>query len=251
MSATNLERLTDIFSETDLVIFDNDGVLYPFNEHLRKHLLGIYIAIVSDITKMTPEETVKMGFASYAQCGDFYESFVLGYGQSRLDVHQRHHDMIDHTLIPVDDELAQIFDNFHLPRAILTHGNRDWTHRVLERRKLSKHFPASKIYPWEAVGFEKKSASEKPFVHVLDAEGCQAARSVMVEDTPKNLLYAKKIGMKTILVRGDRTFDPAEHPYIDLIVDRLHPVIAGAHGISPTRDPQRIAIMVVETKFTK
>ncbi len=43
------------------------------------------------------------------------------------------------------------------------------------------------------------------FLHLLKREHLAPANCIMVEDSPENLKTAKALGMKTVLVGGDRT----------------------------------------------
>ena len=45
------------------------------------------------------------------------------------------------------------------------------------------------------------------FATVLDKLGLQAGECVMIEDSMKNIRAAKRVGMRTVLVRGRQTAD--------------------------------------------
>ncbi|MDE1900303.1 MAG: HAD hydrolase-like protein [Alphaproteobacteria bacterium] len=217
-----LNKLADAISKSRFVVFDNDGVTYRITPEMMQACSHAAALATQKFVPGLSYENAK------ALCQGYYRKYhsstyglVIDYGVDHAEVHDIYHKLVDERHVPKDDVLPELFESFILPRALLTNGSRDWTNRVLNRLRLRAYFPDHSIYPFEDVDYQRKAASEKPFRHVLDREGFCASDSIMVEDTPGNLIHAKKIGMKTVLV-SDETIGPfSQFDHIDFTVPNI------------------------------
>ncbi|MEL6336150.1 MAG: pyrimidine 5'-nucleotidase [Pseudomonadota bacterium] len=96
-----------------------------------------------------------------------------------------------------------------------TNGGRTHARRVLEQAGLTDAFDA--VY-----AIEDKALTPKPepeaYARVIAADGIDCARAAMIEDTVKNLVEPKRLGMGTVWVTEDTTPAP---PHVDVRIRHL------------------------------
>lgn len=83
---------------------------------------------------------------------------------------------------------------------VFTNGAHHHAERVLERLDLRDCF--SGIFSIREAGYIPKPA-EKTYLKMLDTFGIAANESVMFDDSPANILAAKKVGMKTVWISSN------------------------------------------------
>jgi putative hydrolase of the HAD superfamily len=230
----------------EFAMIDNDGVTYFYTEEFYESCKHAAARAGCELVPgLSFDEAYKLGCESYGESGSSSNVFVDRYGVSPKDAHEFFHRYCDDSIIPIDERLSSGFDGFQMPRALLTHSNRDWTYRVLNRLNLRRHFSDDQIYTFEDVGYRMKSDSAAPFLQVLHKEGYQPKESLIIEDSAANLVWPKKIGMTTVLVTGGRGIDPAQHPYVDFMVRDLHEFLSAASGLHPSRSIKKRAPLLV------
>ncbi len=235
----SLDKLTEIISCRDFILFDNDGVTYPITQEvLDTYAIAVARAAQDLIPELSIEEGVKLAWDSWNKYRYSLQIFHEIYGVDIDDMHNLYHNYCDASILEADAALPSGFEKFRLPRAMLTHGNRDWTYRVLEHLNIRKHFPDGHIYAIEEVGFMKKSDTSAPFEYVLEQEGYRADLSIIVEDSVANIVQAKKLGMTTVLVTNGRYFEP--HSAVDFTVRNLNEFLSAASGLHPSVPAKKI-----------
>lgn len=242
------QRLAEALADSDFVIFDNDGVIYPYTPEIIDNLFN---AMIKTLRKFLPDlpvpDILRVARESQAVHGHHYEIFVERHGLSRQAVHELHHIHCDEKFIVPDERVTEGFSHFHMPRAILSHGDRGWIYRTLDRGTIRRHFRDESIYAWEDVNFLSKARFAEPYIHVLDREGYVAERTWMIEDSVANLVPAKKLGMKTVLVADGQNILPDEYPHVDFIVSDLTQFLFAAKDLKP----QRCCPAVVKSQLMK
>ena len=96
-------------------------------------------------------------------------------------------------------------------KIIFSNAPRHYTEAVLELTGLGRHFSA--VYAVENVHFQPKPMLAG-FHALLRAEHLDPRRCIMVEDSLPNLVTAKKLGMKTVLVSTGLR----RSPFVDVTV---------------------------------
>ncbi|MDD3370826.1 MAG: HAD hydrolase-like protein [Alphaproteobacteria bacterium] len=238
----NYDRLSEAFLRTDFVIFDNDGVNYPItSEIVEEYAEAVARAGQEFIPGLSFNEAKGLAWESWSTHHQATYLFVAKYGADPEKIGKLYHKLCDEGIIPVDKKLAERFKAFRFPHAMLTHGTRDWVDRVLAHLGIEGCFDDKQIYTIEDVKFRKKDESSRPFQQVLYREGYQARRTMVVEDTPQNLIHAKEIGMMTVLVKNGRDFDPPKYPWVDFMVESLEDfLIVSENAPKPFRPAGRL-----------
>lgn len=191
------------------VIWDMDGVLHsylPFSQSL-DHWNGAAARAFNKVAtsfgilhNLTDEQLHEMAVTSFKTLGLSTAIFSREYGISEQDMHLEFHReavmeylIASHATLP--DHLEQ---TSHLRHIVLTHGSQEWAERCLGKHGLRDFF--QEVISFEQVGMHKKSDSERPFMHAMEKAGLSANQLVMVEDTKKNLIIPKKMGMQTVFI---------------------------------------------------
>ncbi len=226
-------------SDSDLVIFDNDGVTYPITQIiLDDYALSLAKAARELIPDLPLDEGVRLAWKSWFKYKYSLQIFVDEYKVDLEELHLLYHRNCDTTIIPVDNRLSSSFDFFKPRRAMLTHGGREWTYRVLDHVGVRRHFGDEQIYSLEDVDFLRKSDSTEPYERVLCKERCSAERAMMVDDAVPNLAQAKKLGMTTVLITNGKLVAP--NPDVDFIIADLHQFLSLSSGPSAPSYATRI-----------
>ncbi|MGB9154565.1 MAG: HAD family hydrolase [Alphaproteobacteria bacterium] len=233
MEAATHKKLSDAIANCDFVIFDNDGVTYSITKKMEDACAHAAAHVGQQLVPgLSFDEAFKLGCESYKEHGSNTRVFAVRYGIDEKILHAAFHHHAVVNLEVSNEGIAAEFDKFHMPRAMLTLADRVWAYRVLDQLELRRHFPNKSIYTCAEIG-ESKAVSPKPYVHVLDREGFQAARTLMIEDTPINLVHAKALGMITVLITGDKIIAPGQYPHADFLIKNVREFLAAAHGLHP------------------
>eukprot|EP00939_MAST-03C_sp_MAST-3C-sp1_P003440 g3440.t1 len=108
-------------------------------------------------------------------------------------------------LLPcIDNELRRTLGDLRnrgMRLVIFTNGPRSYGCRVLKTLKLFRYFDEADIFGVDTIRPFCKPEPES-FLEVLGRIGADPSRSVMFEDSVKNIRTCKKLGMHTVLVTG-------------------------------------------------
>lgn len=204
---------------TKLIIWDMDGVLYPFNERSTQATIT---AIAEAVTVMNPDLTPDIArheaMKSHHEHQNPFKVFTKTY---RLDfdtlMSETYSRININNMIEPDPDINGLIRVFGSNQAILTRADMAWTQRVIDRLDLGDIFGDHNIIACNNAPDMDKAASTRPFLMMLEKTGFKANEAVMVEDTVKNLQHAKMAGLTTVLVYGDSS---QEKPlFVDHIFD--------------------------------
>lgn len=217
----------------DGVIWDMDGVLHsyiPFAQSL-PHWNGAAVRAFNTVAAasglnhgLSFEQLHRMAAQSFQDHGASVAVFSRDYGMCQRKMHiEFHREAEMEKLINAHDLLPDLFSrSSHLQHIVLTHGSSDWAQRCLEKHGLRDYFNA--VISFEDVDMRKKSECEIPFLTAIEYSGLSADRLAMVEDTKKNLIIPKRLGMQTVFIE-ESGLEPQwikkptpEDKYIDLSV---------------------------------
>jgi FMN phosphatase YigB (HAD superfamily) len=193
------------------VIWDMDGVLYPYTQPLidtfRQAACNAVRKVVNpnlsdgEIMFTLAESSKKYG-------GSFEALAKKGYDHDKIQ--QLHHRNLNHNLIPRDRELIKAFARASrqgISHGILTQSVVCWRDKVLERTGLQCFFDKRHCITGDMVNYMKKSQSPEAFKKILDATKAAPEETAFIEDTAKNLKHAYALGMYTIHINRGKPLD--------------------------------------------
>lgn len=220
-------------------IFDNDGTLYPEPPDVKERHMS---AAISTIQPLYPDKSRDEVAALIKKSQDEYKSSFGMFVADLEDEDERSYSLAMLRLQHYRELIKLAEDNFFdldaspnqemgelkasgLNLYIATHGNMAWTKfSVKENGGLSRYFNDSNIFTKDQawmVGKNEGPAFYEQFLDHMDIEkGTDQLRGrncAMVEDSVKNLIEAKNMGMMTILISQDVT-DETKPDYVDVVV---------------------------------
>ncbi len=231
-----MRPLDQAIQDCDFFVFDVDGLFYPITPKVEDAFAEAVAAAAVELVKpergLTHEQAVRMAWISWKAHGFSTQIFADRYEEvSEEEIQSRYLENCEPIIgvIPVDKNLPAAFQSFQdyckekdKSYAVLTHGTSRWAKKVLNHLGLGRFFSCEQICGFERVNGDKKSASPRPFAKVLKDKGHEAARSMMLDDSLKNLRQAKEAGMMTVLVSHGRAGSDKIPDYVDYVVRDLH-----------------------------
>lgn len=198
------------------LIWDLDNTLYRFDQAFEK---ACNIAAARTVQQLLPdlsyEQVLAEAEASYAEHGYSGKTLIEKYGIAYSDYHYLYHDTIDESLIEKNEAVLMALSEIDFPNVLITHASRGWAEKILKHLSMKNHFPAQKIIALEDVNFESKAYSRAPFIKGLELLNLPPESVLVVEDTAKNLVRPKEMGMTTVLIHHGAEPKAAREAHID------------------------------------
>jgi putative hydrolase of the HAD superfamily len=195
------------------IIFDLDNTLYPAST-------GLLAAIGERMAAFVQQRLGVDAAAARALCDTFYESHGLTVCGLRA-VHgvdpQEYFSFVhgvDYTqfLVPAPELDAQL-QALPQHKSIFTNADAAHAAAVLERLGIARHFDQIFDVSWSEFQPKPHPASYR---RVLETLGCAPQHAVLIEDTPRNLVPARELGMTTIWIGAGEV-----PPYADTAAETI------------------------------
>ena len=184
-------------------LFDLDNTLHNATPHIFPHISRGMTAYVAEALGVTTEEASRVR-----------EDYWQRYGATLTGMMRRHdtdpHHFLWHThqfeqlehMVVFERGLHAMLRRLPGRKLVFSNAPLHYAEAVLEILGVRRLFDA--VYSIESVRFRPKPEMQG-FLHLLKREHLAPSNCIMVEDSPENLQTAKALGMKTVLVGGDRT----------------------------------------------
>jgi len=191
----------------DAILFDLDNTLYPPAQELFS-LIDVRInRYMSEVVGIAPGEVDGLRRQYWAEYGVTLQGLIRHHAVDAEDYLHYVHDVNVRARITPDPELRQRLDAIAAPCYVFTNGSRAHAERVLACLGISDQF--EEIFDIRIAGYRPKPFPD-PYREVMHRLSCTPQRTVMVEDSIDNLVTARALGLKTVLVREqehDARFD--------------------------------------------
>lgn len=204
---------TKIIPKIDAVLFDLDNTLYPASNGLLHTLDSRIITYMCEVLHITEHEatTIRRGYL------ESYGTTLRGL-QEHHDVDREHymsyiHDIAIESFLDSDAELEYLLRQIQAPLSIFTNSPIEHTERVLQRlgiRQLFEH-----IFDIRFQEFLPKPHIAS-YTRVLEMLRADPQHTIFVEDTLRNLVPARELGMYTIFLSDSASEDLQED--VDVLV---------------------------------
>jgi putative hydrolase of the HAD superfamily len=199
-------------SKIKCVFFDLDETLYPRDAGVMQAIRDRIREYMVSRLKMPPE-----------QADALRREYLHRYGTTLAGLQRNFPDRIDEQEyqefvheIPLDqllepnEKLAAALRSIKAKKVVLTNASREHAESVL--KALGVLDLIDRIIDIESLGYVNKPNSEA-YEKALEIMGIRGDEAVLVEDNVPNLLPAKKLGMYTVLVDGEKA------PGVDFVID--------------------------------
>lgn len=182
-------------------IFDLDDTLYPPSHEIYSQMaqrIRTYIMNALHIDENTASIVQK----------DYYKKYGATVHGLMVEHHIKPEDFTDYVhqldLSPIKEnpQLKACLNALHGKKYIFTNGAYQHAERVLDRLKIRECF--SGIFSIREAGYVPKPA-EQTYLKMMKTFGIQPYESIMFDDSPVNILAAKKVGMKTVWISSNTT----------------------------------------------
>lgn len=204
------------------LIWDLDNTLYRFDQAFEK---ACNIAAARTVQQLMPSVSFEEAFAaaeeSYIEHGYSGKTLIEQYGIAYSDYHYLYHDTIDETIIEKNEAILMALGDIDLPNILVTHASRRWAEKTLRHLSMDAYFPCDKIIALEDTDFQGKAYSAAPFIKGMELLNLPPENVLVVEDSVKNLIRPKEMGMTTVLIHHGLNnhvgFDHIDHAYPDTL----------------------------------
>ncbi|WP_028115331.1 pyrimidine 5'-nucleotidase [Ferrimonas senticii] len=186
--------------ERDVYLFDLDNTLYRPQEQLIEQ-------IVTRMTDSVARHLSLSGEQAYQLCDDYYLKYggalrgiQLHHPEADLDAITFEAHNVDLANVGIDSMLQRALADNSKTRYVFTNSPRFYAERVLDHLGLAQYFDG--VFTVEQTGFQMKP-DPHAFIEISKHFGFNADNAVMFDDQPSNLLTARNLGMRTVLVNRD------------------------------------------------
>jgi putative hydrolase of the HAD superfamily len=204
-------------------LFDLDDTLYPPEKQILKRVSGRIFDYMVGLTGLPEDEARALQLRYLNDHGATLGGLLQDYKFDPADFLAKAHDVPLDDLTP-DPGLRAGLERLVGPRYVFTNGSTEHGRRVLAALGIADLFDG--LFSIEDADLLPKPAPAT-FAKMIARFSLDPAETAFFEDTPRNLEYAKTLGMTTVLV-GHRPVE-GDAAYIDFRAAALGPFLATAH----------------------
>jgi len=179
------------------ILFDLDETLYPRDAGLMQEIGARILRYMVERMGFTPEEAEAKRRYYYHQYGTSLRGLMAEETVDAEDYLRFVHDVDITRYIDPNPDLDAMLQRIPLSKVVFTNATQEHARRVLDVLGIADHFAS--ILDVRTMDYASKP-DPHAYRRILDAIGARAEDCIIVEDTPRNLLPAKVMGMTTILV---------------------------------------------------
>ena len=207
------------FNNIDLILWDLDGVIY-IKDMNEIDVLKLHTIFGKAINKMEPKISEEEGLDIINKYypenpARFYHNIERDFGIDKYNLDTIFHELLlelsdftDNTYIDKNDvDMFKLIPGKHF---ILTQSHKIWAKNILEKSNLLDFI--ENIISSQVTLDKPKMEDNDLYLEICSELGINPTRAVMIEDSHKNLIAAKKHGLQTVLFNYGRDIDET---YID------------------------------------
>jgi len=181
----------------DLAVIDLDNTLYAADTGGFARMDKRMTAFVSKQLGVDEAEANRLRLKYWKDYGTTLRGLMLHHGMEPEAFLHDVHDVGAHELLTPDPELDAALGRLPGRKVIHTNGIREHADRILAALGIAHHF--DRIYDIRFDNYIPKP-SQEVLQKLLDAEGVEASRTLVVDDMVDNLQAARDIGCKTVWI---------------------------------------------------
>lgn len=179
-------------------IFDLDDTLHDAGVHIFPHINRSMTAYVAERLQLPEDEASLLRTQYWHRYGATLIGLMRHHGTNPQHFLWHTHQFPDlASLVVFEPALNQLLRRLPGRKVLFSNSPRHYAEAVLRVMGIASHFSA--LWAIEHTRFSPKPM-RAGFHGLLRRHGLDPGRCIMVEDTPRNLLTAKQLGMKTVLI---------------------------------------------------
>ena len=213
------------FDHVETWVFDLDNTLYSAKHRLFDQIderMGSFIADLFSIERHEARHIQKDYFFRY---GTTLRGLMSEHDVDPEEFTAFVHD-IDHSVLPIDEALANALDRLEGKKLIFTNGTVEHAEDVLAAAGIAGRF--DDIFDIKASDYEPKPA-RRPYEKFIAKTNFEPSSAAMFEDIARNLKVPHDMGMTTVLVSYAENEDGA-------LINKLNGDAGGAHYVHHVTD---------------
>lgn len=193
-------------------LFDLDDTLHNASAHIFPHINRAMTAYIRELLSLDEAGAGKLRQHYWRRYGATLQGLVRHHGVDPQHFLARTHDFPDLAgMVVAEPGLRAMLHRLPGRKIVFSNAPRAYAEAVL--RIIGVHDCFDALYTIESLRYRPKPA-RAAFRRLLHAEKLDPRRCIMVEDSPANLLTAKRLGMKTVLVSACLR----RAPHVDVLV---------------------------------
>jgi putative hydrolase of the HAD superfamily len=188
-------------------LFDLDNTLHNASPHIFPHINRSMTAYMAEHLKLSLEDAGALRATYWRRYGATLHGLMRHHNTDPMHFLWQTHQFPNLARMIVSETgLRHALRRLHGRKIIFSNAPAHYAEAVLKLLNIADLFDA--VYTVDRVRFQPKPEAGG-FRHILQREGLQARRCVLVEDSLPNLRVAKLLGMKTVWVTRE-----SRHPAI-------------------------------------
>jgi putative hydrolase of the HAD superfamily len=230
------------FAHVQTWVFDLDNTLYPHHLNLWQQVDDRIRAYISNFLRVPADDAFRIQKDFYKRYGTSLRGLVLEHGMDPGAYLDYVHD-IDHSPLEPNPALGAALEKLPGRKLILTNGTKAHADAVMRRLAIHHHF--EDVFDIVASELQPKPLPEN-YDRFLARHGVDAGTAAMFEDLARNLAVPHALGMTTVLVVPERSYEVVREGWelegrdalhVDHITDDLAGFLeaAVAQGLAPPR----------------
>lgn len=184
----------------DLIVIDLDNTLYAADSGVFARMDERMTAFVLRELGMDEKKANELRLAYWRQYGTTLRGLILHHGVEPEGFLHEVHDIDVQEILQPDAQVDAALAGLPGRKVIHTNGTREHAGRVLQALGIAQHFSA--IYDIRFNAYKPKPCATT-LGFLLDAEGVDPGRTLVIDDMEDNLDAARAIGAKTALVSAE------------------------------------------------
>jgi len=189
-------------TQFQVILFDLDETLYPKEAGLMQALSERMLHFMTHHIGIPADDVVAKRRHYYQKYGTTLRGLMEEHQVNPQEYLAYVHDVNLRDFLAPSPPLDHMLRDIPLRKVIFTNADSAHAERVLNALQVRLHF--EQIIDIGATGFKNKP-DPLAYHRALTSLGVSGEGCIMVEDTPRNLMPAKDLGMTTILVDGSGT----------------------------------------------
>jgi putative hydrolase of the HAD superfamily len=190
------------------ILFDLDDTLYPREAGVMEAIIERILLYMIHKVNIPPDDVSTKRHHYHQNYGTALRGLMTEYNIEPSEFLDFVHDINPADFFGASPPLDRMLAAIPLRKVIFTNSDIAHSERVLQTLRVRDHF--EQIFDIRAVNFISKP-DPIAYQHVLSALGVSGYECIMVEDSPRNLIPAKDLGMRTILIGQNGDSSAIDH----------------------------------------
>lgn len=184
----------------EYILFDLDETLYPREAGLMQAISQRILLYMTQKVGIPADDAPEKKRYYYQHYGTSLQGLIREYRIDPKEYLAFVHDVNPRDFFGSSPPLANMLAEIQLRKVIFTNADRPHAERVLDTLQVRSCF--EQIIDIDALNYKSKP-DPLAYQQALDLLESPGAGCIMVDDTARNLLPAKDVGMTTILINGE------------------------------------------------